>query len=101
MTAERDGGSAARTGLFEPGEGEENMCSSPALLEQLSALERRSVSALAIQPEKERGGLELNGGEQRSAADVWNWEQERWDARALDRAFQRDSRRYDGGFFLY
>ena len=91
--------------------------SSPALLEQLRTLEDIQAGAEAL------GRTQVNGGSLSSrtfsgqggsglqydpaalrdsplaAAAAAAQQQE--DARAVDRAFQRDSRRYDGGFFLY
>ena len=42
---------------------------------------------------------EARPGNLRSGAAAWDGETE--EARRMDRIFRRDSRRYDGGFFLY
>lgn len=44
-------------------------------------------------------GGEPRPGSPRSGAAAWDGETE--EARRMDRIFRRDSRRYDGGFFLY
>ena len=44
-------------------------------------------------------GGETRPGSPRSGAAAWDGETE--EARRMDRIFRRDSRRYDGGFFLY
>lgn len=91
--------------------------SSPALLEQLQALEAVQASAQALGRSQE-GGSRLpsrsltgqNGGsisydpaaaEDSPLAAAAAAAQDEDRARAVDRAFQRDSRRYDRGFSLY
>lgn len=89
----------------------------PALLEQLRTLEDIQVGAEALGRSQENGGslpsraFSAQGGfglqydpaalrdSPLAAAAAAAQQQE--DARAVDRAFQRDSRRYDRGFSLY
>ncbi len=90
---------------------------SPALLEQLNALEdtwagvealgRTQAGGSSLSPrsgaEQAGGGVRYDPAAQRDfplAAAAAAAQQEE-DARAVDRAFQRDSRRYDRGFSLY
>lgn len=91
--------------------------SSPALLEQLRTLEDIQAGAEALGRSQENGGtlpsraFSSQGGSglqydpaalrdsPLAAAAAAAQQQE--DARAVDRAFQRDSRRYDRGFSLY
>lgn len=91
--------------------------SSPALLEQLRTLEDIQAGAEALGRSQENGGslpsraFSAQGGSglqydpaalrdsPLAAAAAAAQQQE--DARAVDRAFQRDSRRYDRGFSLY
>lgn len=91
--------------------------SSPALLEQLRTLEDIQAGAEALGRTQENSGslpsrafsgqggsgLQYDPAALRdfplAAAAVAAQQQE--DARAVDRAFQRDSRRYDRGFSLY
>lgn len=90
---------------------------SPALLEQLQTLENMQASAQALgrspgsgsslsprfQPGQGGGGVSYDpaalGDFPLAAAAAAAQEEDR--ARAVDRAFQRDSRRYDRGFSLY
>lgn len=91
--------------------------SSPALLEQLRTLEDIQAGTEALGRSQENGGslssraFSGQGGSRLqydpaalrdsplAAAAAAAQQQE--DARAVDRAFQRDSRRYDRGFSLY
>ena len=87
--------------------------SSPALLEQLRTLEDIQAGAEALGRSQENGdslsprafsgqgssGLQYDPAALRDFPLAAAQQQE--DARAVDRAFQRDSRRYDRGFSLY
>lgn len=91
--------------------------SSPALLEQLRRLERTQASLQALSRSQTASGTPLAGaavsrpgssvsynpaalgGSPLAAAAAAAQEEDQ--ARAVDRAFQRDSRRYDRGFSLY
>ena len=89
----------------------------PALLERLQALEQTQASVEALQQKQSSGGapafrvLTGQGGMDASyslasragpsLAATAATTQESDQARAVDRAFQRDSRRYDRGFSLY
>lgn len=91
--------------------------SSPALLEQLRTLEDIQAGAEALGRSQESGGslpsraFSAQGGFglQYDPAALRDFPlaaaaaaaQQQEDARAVDRAFQRDSRRYDRGFSLY
>lgn len=91
--------------------------SSPALLEQLRALEDIQAGAEALARSQESGGslpprafsgqggsgLQYDPAALRDSplAAAAAAAQQQQDARAVDRAFQRDSRRYDRGFSLY
>lgn len=95
----------------------ETTTASPALLEQLQALEATQASAEALSrsrtidsgrssrslPGQEGGVVRYDptslGDIPMAAAAAAAQEEDR--ARAVDRAFQRDSRRYDRGFSLY
>lgn len=95
----------------------ETTAASPALLEQLQALEATQASAEALSrsqaidsgrssrslPGQEGGVVRYDpaslGNVPMAAAAAAAQEEDR--ARAVDRAFQRDSRRYDRGFSLY
>lgn len=90
---------------------------SPALLEQLNALDDTWAGVEALgraqtrdQSLSTRTGIgESGGGVQYDPAALRDFPlaaaaaaaQQEEDARAVDRAFQRDSRRYDRGFSLY
>lgn len=91
--------------------------SSPALLEQLRTLEDIQAGAEALGRSQENGGslssrafsgqgssgLQYDPAALRESplAAAAAAAQQQEDARAVDRAFQRDSRRYDRGFSLY
>ena len=91
--------------------------SSPALLEQLRTLEDIQAGAEALGRTQENGGslssrafsgqgssgLQYDPAALRDSplAAAAAAAQQQEDARAVDRAFQRDSRRYDRGFSLY
>lgn len=91
--------------------------SSPALLEQLRTLEDIQAGAEALGRSQENGGsltsrafsgqggsgLQYDPAALRDSplAAAAAAAQQQEDARAVDRAFQRDSRRYDRGFSLY
>lgn len=91
--------------------------SSPALLEQLRTLEDIQAGAEALGRSQESGGtlpsrafsgqggsgLQYDPAALRDSplAAAAAAAQQQQDARAVDRAFQRDSRRYDRGFSLY
>lgn len=91
--------------------------SSPALLEQLRTLEDIQAGAEALGRSHESGGslpsrtfsgqgssgLQYDPAALRDSplAAAAAAAQQQEDARAVDRAFQRDSRRYDRGFSLY
>lgn len=91
--------------------------SSPALLEQLRTLEGIQAGAEALGRTQENGGslpsrtfsgqgssgLQYDPAALRDSplAAAAAAAQQQEDARAVDRAFQRDSRRYDRGFSLY
>lgn len=91
--------------------------SSPALLEQLRTLEDIQAGAEALGRSHENGGslpsrafsgqggsgLQYDPAALRDSplAAAAAAAQQQEDARAVDRAFQRDSRRYDRGFSLY
>lgn len=91
--------------------------SSPALLEQLRTLENIQAGAEALGRNQENGGSlpsrafsgQGGSGLQYDPAALRDFPlaaaaaaaQQQEDARAVDRAFQRDSRRYDRGFSLY
>lgn len=91
--------------------------SSPALLEQLRTLEDIQAGAEALGRSQENGGslssrafsgqgssgLQYDSAALRDSplAAAAAAAQQQEDARAVDRAFQRDSRRYDRGFSLY
>lgn len=91
--------------------------SSPALLEQLRTLEDIQAGAEALGRNQESGGslpsrafsgqggsgLQYDPAALRDSplAAAAAAAQQQEDARAVDRAFQRDSRRYDRGFSLY
>lgn len=91
--------------------------SSPALLEQLRTLEDIQAGAEALGRSQENGGslssrafsgqgssgLQYDPSALRDSplAAAAAAAQQQEDARAVDRAFQRDSRRYDRGFSLY
>ena len=76
----------------------------PALLEQAERLERtvgqaRGGAAAVRSARVETGELTTPG---RAGRRPWGWSERGEDpAAAVDRAFQRDSRRYDQGFALY
>lgn len=90
---------------------------SPALLEQLNELDDTQAGAQALSRAQTRndslstrtGAGEKGGGVQYDPAALRDFPlaaaaaaaQQAEDARAVDRAFQRDSRRYDRGFSLY
>lgn len=90
---------------------------SPALLEQLRTLEDIQAGAEALGRSQENGGsltsrafsgqggsgLQYDPAALRDSplAAAAAAAQQQEDARAVDRAFQRDSRRYDRGFSLY
>ena len=90
----------------------------PALLQQAQDLERQAGQALALAQDRRSRVLapaltlpsrgqasfssqtgEGSGGRQNSGGAAWTGGEEQ--ARLIDRAFQRDSRRYDRGFSLY
>ena len=89
----------------------------PALLLQVQALERASAQLPALVRIGQRDGRPLSIQQNRGASDTLDrevfptfrraWRQaEGWPggqdpAQVVDRAFQRDSRRYDRGFSLY
>ena len=91
--------------------------SSPALLEQLNALDDTQAGVEALSraqardqsPSTRTGAGESGGGVQYDPAALRDFPlaaaaaaaQQEEDARAVDRVFQRDSRRYDRGFSLY
>lgn len=88
---------------------------SPALLEQLRTLEDIQAGAEALGRTQENGGslpsrafsaqggfgLQYDPAALRDSPLAAAAAQQQEDARAVDRAFQRDSRRYDRGFSLY
>ena len=90
----------------------------PALLQQAQELERQAGQAQALAQNRQSRSLapaltrpsrgqasfssqtgEGSGGRQNSGGAAWTGGEEQ--ARLIDRAFQRDSRRYDRGFSLY
>lgn len=90
----------------------------PALLQQAQDLERQAGQALALAQDRRSRVLapaltlpsrgqasfpsqtaEENGGGQSTGGAAWPDGEDQ--ARLIDRAFQRDSRRYDRGFSLY
>lgn len=90
----------------------------PALLQQAQDLERQAGQALALAQDRRSRSLasalalpsrgqasfpsqmaEGNGGGQNAGGTAWPGGEDQ--ARLIDRAFQRDSRRYDRGFSLY
>ena len=90
----------------------------PALLQQAQELERQAGQAQALAQNRQSRSLapaltrpsrgqasfssqtgEGSGGGQNSSGAAWTGGEEQ--ARLIDRAFQRDSRRYDRGFSLY
>lgn len=90
----------------------------PALLQQAQDLERQAGQALALVQDRRSRSLasalalpsrgqasfpsqmaEGNGGGQNAGGTAWPGGEDQ--ARLIDRAFQRDSRRYDRGFSLY
>lgn len=90
----------------------------PALLQQAQDLERQAGQALALAQDRQSRALasaltfpsrgqapfpsqmaEGNGGGQNAGGTAWPGGEDQ--ARLIDRAFQRDSRRYDRGFSLY
>ena len=90
----------------------------PALLQQAQELERQASQAQALAQNRQSRSLapaltrpsrgqasfssqtgEGSGGRQNSGGAAWTGGEEQ--ARLIDRAFQRDSRRYDRGFSLY
>ena len=90
----------------------------PALLQQAQDLERQAGQALALAQDRRSRSLapalalpsrgqasffsqtaEGNGGGQSAGGAAWPGGEDQ--ARLIDRAFQRDSRRYDRGFSLY
>ena len=90
----------------------------PALLQQAQDLERQAGQALALAQDRRSRVLapalalpsrgqasfpsqtaEGNGGGQSAGGAAWPGGEDQ--ARLIDRAFQRDSRRYDRGFSLY
>lgn len=90
----------------------------PALLQQAEDLERQAGQALALVQDRRSRSLasalalpsrgqasfpsqmaEGNGGGQNAGGTAWPGGEDQ--ARLIDRAFQRDSRRYDRGFSLY
>ena len=90
----------------------------PALLQQAQDLERQAGQALALAQDRRSRVLapaltlpsrgqasfpsqtaEENGGGQNTGGAAWPGGEDQ--ARLIDRAFQRDSRRYDRGFSLY
>ena len=93
------------------------MSSSPALLEQLRRLERTQASLQALGRSQTASGTPLAGAAVSRPGSSVSYDpaalrdtplaaaaaaaQEDDRARAVDRAFQRDSRRYDRGFSLY
>ena len=92
--------------------------SRPALLQQAQDLERQAGQAQALVQDRRSRSLasalalpsrgqasfpsqraEGNGGGQNAGGTAWPGGEDQ--ARLIDRAFQRDSRRYDRGFSLY
>lgn len=90
----------------------------PALLQQVQDLERQAGQAQALAQDRRSRSLasalalpsrgqasfpsqmaEGNGGGQNAGGTAWPGGEDQ--ARLIDRAFQRDSRRYDRGFSLY
>ena len=90
----------------------------PALLQQAQDLERQAGQAQALAQDRRSRSLapalalpsrgqapfpsqmaEGNGGGQNAGGTAWPGGEDQ--ARLIDRAFQRDSRRYDRGFSLY
>lgn len=90
----------------------------PALLQQAQDLERQAGQALALAQDRRSRSLasalalpsrgqvpfpsqtaEGNGGGQSAGGAAWPGGEDQ--VRLIDRAFQRDSRRYDRGFSLY
>ncbi len=90
----------------------------PALLQQAQELERQAGQAQALVQDRRSRSLasalalpsrgqasfpsqmaEGNGGGQNAGGTAWPGGEDQ--ARLIDRAFQRDSRRYDRGFSLY
>lgn len=90
----------------------------PVLLQQAQDLERQAGQAQALAQNRQSRSLapaltrpsrgqasfssqtgEGSGGRQNSSGAAWTGGEEQ--ARLIDRAFQRDSRRYDRGFSLY
>ena len=97
---------------------QENDRRRPALLEQLRTLERAAAQAAALPSRRSsslgdvharsaaRSGARDLSAPAGQAASYWGGAQENRlggtdPAQAVDRAFQRDSRRYDRGFSLY
>ena len=90
----------------------------PVLLQQAQNLERQAGQAQALAQDRRSRSLapalalpargqapfpsqmaEGNGGGQNAGGTAWPGGEDQ--VRLIDRAFQRDSRRYDGGFYLY
>ena len=80
----------------------------PVLLQQAQALaqnrQSRSLAPALTRPSRGQASFssqtgEGSGGRQNSGGAAWTGGEEQ--ARLIDRAFQRDSRRYDRGFSLY
>lgn len=90
----------------------------PALLQQAQDLERQAGQAQALAQDRRSRSLapalalpargqapfpsqmaEGNGGGQNAGGTAWPGGEDQ--VRLIDRAFQRDSRRYDRGFSLY
>lgn len=108
---------SGEAGAWEAGEDRSSTLSTPALLERLRTLEEEQAGAEALArgqsavstPVSRSGGSWGGGGMAYDPAALGDFplaaaaaaalEEDR--ARAVDRAFQRDSRRYDRGFSLY
>lgn len=109
-----DGSAEAATVLLEQARSRKR----PVLLQQAQDLERQAVQAQALAQDRwsrtlasaltlpSRGQTSFpsqttagSGGGQNTDGTVWPVREDQ--ARLIDRAFQRDSRRYDRGFSLY
>lgn len=94
-TAGGRGGKAAEKDAAGGGAGE-------AAEKDAAAVRRRSAAAARETPGRTSGGLPPEAGEIRLVTEVRQPESGRnADPAALSLAFQRDARRYDGGFRLY